>query len=259
LTYLLFFCIFEVSNCFKSMRGSIAKYLLAFCLILFFSTVFAQTEERPQWAPRSDKSRNVTDEMGRKQGLWKYYSLSHVLMYEITFLNDIKHGPCVRHNQGTGIVTEESNYFNGKRDGDFKKYTTNGTLVAEGQYTDGRRTGSWTTYFPVNGEKRTEGSYDNGQKSGAWKYYSSKGQMKASGEYKFGSRDGTWVFYNNEGQPEEKKYQKGREVGVVSATPSSGAKNKNKKKGNQSNPKNQTNPQNQGNKSNTQNQETPNN
>jgi antitoxin component YwqK of YwqJK toxin-antitoxin module len=229
------------------MKGSNLAIIIVFFSLFIRGEVIAQTEEKPQWAPRSEKYRNVRDELGRKQGLWKYYSFSRNLMYEVTFLNDVKHGPCIRHSPATGIVTEESNYFNGRRDGDYKKYNYNGTLIAEGQYTDGRRTGSWATYFPVNGEKRSEGSYDQGKQDGAWRYYSSKGKLTAEGEYKGGLREGTWVFYSGDGsQSQEKKFSKGKEVGVVSTNPSTkNNKNKNNKKTNQPNQQNQPTQENQ--------------
>lgn len=207
-------------NPLQIMKGIISKSSVVICFLFLSISVFSQTEERPQYMPRSDKHRNVRDELGRKQGLWKYYSTERILLNEITFLNDVKHGLSIRHNSSTGIVTEEANYFNGKRDGEYKRYNYLGTLITEGQYLSGRREGAWTTYYVVNGEKRTGGSYSAGQKEGIWSYYSAKGKVKAEGEYKSGLRDGTWVYYNSEGtQSEEKKFKDGKEVGVVTTQP----------------------------------------
>lgn len=202
------------------MRSSIVRIFLSLVFIAFTSTLFAQTEERPQYAPRSEKHRNVRDELGRKQGLWKYFSRERVVLYEITFLNDVKHGPFIRHNSYNGIVMEESNYFNGKRDGEYKRYNYNGTLVQEGAYAMGRKIGPWVTYYVVNGEKRTEGSYDeSGKRDGTWKYYTAKGNMKAEGDYVDGLRHGKWLFYSRDGATaEEKKFDKGKELGVVSTS-----------------------------------------
>lgn len=214
-----------------------------------------QIEEKPRWAPRSEEHMNVYDELGRKQGLWKYYSINKILVLEITFLNDIKHGPSIRHNSYNGVIIEESNYFNGKRDGDYKRYNYAGSLIKEGQYENGKKSGTWVTYYSVNGEKRTEGDYKYGLMEGYWKYYSSKGVLRAEGEYKNGKREGTWKFHSSDGrQTEERKFSNGSEVGVVTNQP---VKKKNNPKG--TTPNNQQNQQNQQNQGNQQNQNSPDN
>jgi len=182
-------------------------------------------EKRPDNAPRSDKHRNTKDALGRKQGLWKYYTSEGILLLEISFQNDIKHGSLVRHHSSNGVVTEESFYFNGKRDGDYKRYTYKGLLITEGFYTMGKKTGLWICYFPVNGEKRSEGNYANGKKIGLWRYYSAKGKLKSEGEYKDGNMDGEWKYYDNDGTPtENKKFTKG-----ILADDSAGVSGKNTK------------------------------
>jgi antitoxin component YwqK of YwqJK toxin-antitoxin module len=184
-------------------------------------------EVRPENAPRSDKSRNKRDALGRKQGLWKYYTDESIILLEITFQNDVKHGPLIRHHSSNGVITEESNYFNGKRDGEYKRYTFNGLLTTEGFYSMGRKNGLWMTYFAVNGEKKTEGSYANGKKIGLWRYYSSKGKLKSEGEYKEGLMEGEWKYYDNDGTPlEQKKYMKGTLAEDKNAAGATAGKNK---------------------------------
>lgn len=201
------------------MKTCFSGILCGLLLIIETSLVFGQTEERPRYAPFSDKHRNARDELGRKQGLWKYYTLNRVLVLEITFQNDVKHGPFIRHSSSNGVITEESNYFDGRRDGEIKKYNYNGTLITEGNYLMGKKTGTWISYYPVNGEKRAQGSYDNnGKQTGNWQYFTSKGNLKAEGGYKSGLREGVWKLYSADGsRSEEKKFQGGKEVGVVTA------------------------------------------
>lgn len=165
---------------------------------------------RPKYAPRSEKHRNKMDALGRKQGLWRYYTREGVLFMEITYQNDIKHGPSIRHHTASGVIIEECTYFNGRRDGEYKRYSANGILTTEGNYSMGRKTGIWVTYYMVNGEKKSEGSYANGKKNGEWKYYTSKGRIKLYGNYKDGLREGEWIFYNPDGSvAESKKYVNG--------------------------------------------------
>ncbi|HNW69588.1 MAG TPA: hypothetical protein PKI01_04235 [Bacteroidales bacterium] len=199
------------------MHKKIFTYLI-FLLLIFPFSLFSQEEEgvgeiliRPQYQPRSEDHRNKMDELGRKQGLWKYYTREQILYYEITFLNDVKHGPCTRRSTATGVIIEESNYFNGKRDGEYRRYSQKGILTSEGSYTGNRKTGKWITYFPVNGEKKSEGDYVAGKREGVWAYYSSKGKIKAQGEYIAGLREGDWTYYNADGTVAEvKKYIKGQ-------------------------------------------------
>ena len=75
------------------MKGSVVVFFIVYSSLLLGGSVVAQTKERPQWSPQNEKHRNIRDELGRKQGLWKYYSYSKVLTYEVTFMNDVKHGP----------------------------------------------------------------------------------------------------------------------------------------------------------------------
>ncbi len=182
-------------------------------LLLFIpSWLFPQEEVliRPQYQPRSDKHRNKIDELGRKQGLWKYYTNDGTLFMEITFQNDVKHGPSTRHATATGVIIEESNYFNGKRDGEYRRYNLKNIIISEGQYDNNRKSGKWVTYYPVNGEKKSEGEYVSGKREGLWVYYSSKGKLSAQGQYKYGLREGEWTYYTPDGSvAETKKFIKG--------------------------------------------------
>jgi uncharacterized protein len=197
-------------------------------LLTFFLTTLqlsAQEEIRPKYSPRSEKHRNKIDEMGRKQGLWKYYTQGGILYLEISFQNDVKHGQYFRRSTATGILIEEANFFNGKRDGEYKKYSSKGLLMLEGFYTSGVKTGKWTAYYPFNGEKKSEGAYEAGKRTGTWVYYSSKGKLRVEGEYTEGLREGSWKFYNSDGSlAEEKKYVKG--VSIESAAPEKPKKSK---------------------------------
>lgn len=193
------------------MNGRIILTVLLLCFSISGS-LYSQNEIeiRPRYAPLSEKHRNVYDEMGRKQGLWKYYTRDGILFNEITFQNDVKHGPFIRHHTANGVIIEESNYFNGKRDGEYKRYSVTGNLITEGFYINNRKTDKWTSYYAVNGEKKCEGNYVDGKRSGPWVYFSSKGKLKLQGDYKDGLREGVWTTYNPDGTVlEQKKYVKG--------------------------------------------------
>ncbi len=183
------------------------------CILLFFipSFSFAQNEEgqRPKYAPWGEKHMNMKDDKG-KQGEWKYYTRDRILLYSITYKNDIKNGLCSKYYSSNGIVREESNYYWGLRDGDFKNYFSNGQINTEGTYKENKKTGIWMSYHKSSGEKKNEGSYVLNKKDGLWVFYNSKGTKSMQGSYKLGVKDGEWFSYNSDGKViETSKYING--------------------------------------------------
>ena len=165
-----------------------------------------ETSKRPKYAPWGEKHMNVTDEKG-KQGTWKFYSGDKILVYEYTYKNDIKHGPCSKYYFSNGIIREESNYYYGKKDGDYKSYYIDGQIHAEGTYKDGKRSGAWITYYKSSGEKKYEGTYINGRKDGIWVSYDNKGVKSHRGKYLMDMKEGDWETYDSDGKViEVKKY-----------------------------------------------------
>ncbi|NVO04214.1 MAG: hypothetical protein HXX09_16090, partial [Bacteroidetes bacterium] len=155
--------------------------------------------ERPKYAPRSDKSRNITDLKG-KQGLWKVYSWERILISETTYLNDIRHGPCTKYFSFSGLIREESNYVFGKKDGSYKNYYNNGQVNSEGTYKDGKKTDRWVSYYKTSGEKRSEGNYLENKKTGIWNFYNSRGVPRSSGAYQNDLKVGPWVTLDSDGK-----------------------------------------------------------
>ncbi|MEI8203505.1 MAG: hypothetical protein WCH34_10865 [Bacteroidota bacterium] len=216
--------------------------LRVFCLILigihvFIGYSYAQNNRGNQSKYNESKAQknkiakgeNQKDELGRKQGNWKYLNFNKVLVYEVTYLNDVRHGVSRRYHAGTGTQIEEANYFNGKLDGEYRSYFVAGQVKAEGSYLNGKKTGEWITYYSVNGEKKSEGYYINGLKQGEWRYYHSKGYMKCKGDFVNDMQEGTWVYYNEEAKVvEQKMFSRGYEIDA-NAPKSTKPADKNKK------------------------------
>lgn len=171
-----------------------------FLLLLVVTSSFAQIEIRPKNMPMGGNHRNVMDEQGRKQGLWKFYSGDGVLILEITFQNNVKHGPSIKYHPVSGVPIEECTYFNGVKDGDYKSYYRTGELSSDGYYKEGRKTGKWNYYYKVNGEKKSEGEYVSNKKEGVWRFYNSKGKLISEGPYKNNLREGEWKVYDDDGK-----------------------------------------------------------
>ena len=154
------------------------KFILIFLLFAAPLVLYGQSSSRPKFAPRKDKHRNVKDEFDRKQGLWKLYSASKLLIAEIEYQNNKKHGRSRRYYPHTGELMEEAEYFDGKKHGDYKKFYYTGTTKMEGEYDQNKRTGYWVRYYHNTGEISSEGSYVRAKKNGDWKYYNSFGDLK---------------------------------------------------------------------------------
>lgn len=161
------------------------KFILIFLLFAAPLVLFGQSSRRPKYSPWKERHhRNVKDEFDRKQGLWKLYSASRLLIAEIEYQNNKKHGMSRRYYPHTGELMEEAEYFDGKRHGDYKKFYYTGTTKMEGEYDQNKRTGYWVRYYHNTGEISSEGSYVRAKKNGDWKYYNSFGDLKYVYTYK---------------------------------------------------------------------------
>ncbi len=170
---------------------SIVLYFIAFPLLVWSQDASTPQEayvcERPQFMAAGDKHRNCRDMYNRKMGLWKTYSYSRVLISEINYENDKKHGMSRRYFPHTGALQESCEYHYGIRDGEFKNFYYNGFPKMEGNYVMGKMDGMWTKYHLGGGEIAVEGSYSMGKKVGIWKFYNTKGELLKT------------IVYNNEG------------------------------------------------------------
>jgi len=168
------------------MKRMTANYVFVALLVLQPILLLGQSQQRPKYAPRKSNHTNEKDQYDRKQGLWMQYSASRTLIAEINYLNDRKHGLSTRYYPHSGAVMEQSEYFDGKRHGPFKKYFYTGSLKTEGEFEVNRRTGYWVNYYHNTGEISSEGNYVKGKKDGDWKFYDSQGKLKSTYTYKNG-------------------------------------------------------------------------
>ncbi|HNH66811.1 MAG TPA: hypothetical protein PLB72_08210 [Bacteroidia bacterium] len=99
-------------------------------LILLPAFAFAQREEKPRYAPGREKHRNKTDELGQRQGVWKYYNEAGELNQEIEYLDDVRNGVAKKYYP-YGKILEEIEYANGIKDGAYTRYYYNGQAKIE--------------------------------------------------------------------------------------------------------------------------------
>lgn len=154
------------------------------CLFFFFPHLlcFSQKSVRPINGPRSE--RNVTDELGRRQGVWRYYYQDGDLREEINYVNNLQEGLNTKYFHGKKTQVE-CNYLGGRKDGEYKRYFLSGQTAVEGKYVFGQRDGQWIEYYE-DGQTKSERGYKRGVKDGNWKRYDRKGTLVSDVTYKKG-------------------------------------------------------------------------
>jgi len=93
-----------------------------------------------------------------------------------------------------GIVDEAGN-----RNGNWKDYYPDGTIMAEGQYTANRKTGLWK-FYNMEGKLEQTGYFTNDNPNGLWKWYYENGSLLREEEYFQGQRDGNYIEYSRSGE-----------------------------------------------------------
>jgi antitoxin component YwqK of YwqJK toxin-antitoxin module len=75
-----------------------------------------------------------------------------------------------------GTVYIEGTYKNGKREGTWKAWHTNGQLWSVGEYKNGKENGLKTVYHE-NGQKYYEGPVENDERVGTWSFWNEDGEL----------------------------------------------------------------------------------
>ncbi len=92
-----------------------------------------------------------------------------------------------------GIVDEQ-----GRKQGPWKEFYTDGVLKAEGSYKDDIKVGEWVYYYP-NEEVEQTGNYQDGYPNGLWVWYYPSGQTWREEEFFRGKEDGLSIEYSDTG------------------------------------------------------------
>ena len=106
----------------------------------------------------------------------------------------------------TGEITEQriqGTVRNGKRDGIWVEYHSNGQLWRKETWKDGTRDGPWFLYHK-NGQLWIKRIFKDGVKDGPFIRYYENGQLRSKGAYKGGEKEDDWVYYSSDGSVLEK-------------------------------------------------------
>ncbi len=77
-------------------------------------------------------------------------------------------------------------------------YYPDGQKRIEGEYRDGKREGQWTYWFS-NGNRWSEARYKTGLRNGKSTVWYENGRKYFEGSYRMGERTGRWRFWDEEG------------------------------------------------------------
>ena len=97
---------------------------------------------------------------------------------------------------------ERGSYKNGKREGSWEFYHSNGQLQFKGDIRNGKEDGSWVRFYD-DGQLYSKGSYKQGKQNGDWEVYWNNGKLKFKGRVKLNRREGSWEGYHEDGTVDE--------------------------------------------------------
>lgn len=176
---------------------------------------------------------NRTDDLGRKQGLFKEFFPDGVLKMEGTYLNDLKHG-YFKYYYEDGTLKKTEKYENGvliespetAKIRFRQEFYPDGSLMSEGTFRKGVKDGVYKE-FDENGELITsglfamgkllaKGKYDElGRRQGPWIGFYPDGTPMWEGSYKDDEEVGTWKYYFRDGKLEQVgSYRVGKPSGI---------------------------------------------
>lgn len=96
-------------------------------------------------------------------------------------------------------IVETGVFVNGQKDGEWKSYSTKGTLIKSVHYSNGVLNGD-VLFNYNNGKKKLSGSFSNGSKNGSWLFYNDEGKLQWEASYNQGKPAGIANIYDRKGK-----------------------------------------------------------
>ncbi|HLP14404.1 MAG TPA: hypothetical protein VK177_20915 [Flavobacteriales bacterium] len=148
---------------------------------------------------------------GERDGIQEtYYTSSDVLQLSETYEMGQKNGLAIEYGFD-GVITKETMYKNGKKDG-IRKVYDKGKLEREENYNEGIQDGEEKIYWD-NGKLRTTNTYVNGSKSGMSVEFKADGMKQSEVMFKDGKEEGIYRSYNGGKVDQEGNYSHGEKTG----------------------------------------------
>ena len=154
---------------------------------------------------------NVTDKNGKKQGVWKKYEQGK-LLYEGQFKDDVPYGT-FKYYYADGKLKSVTEFVQGVHKVHTTMYHENGRKASEGAYIDQQKDGEWRYYSNQDTLIKVE-NYQVGNRNGVWQTYSTSGVLLEETNYLNNKRDGISKVYYLNGQVQlEENYVAGKTNG----------------------------------------------
>ena len=154
----------------------------------------------------------------RREGVWKMYNESGVLIAEESFKDSLLDGNC-KYFYPTGKPLKVEQYLRGEKNGEAIEYYDSGKKRSEGKYLKDEREGAYKAWFP-SGVTDCEGKYVKGVQDGNWRYFHEDGKIKMNVLYSMGKElkrkyeNGTFKEYYDSSIPKsEYSYENGLKDG----------------------------------------------
>ncbi|HOP00384.1 MAG TPA: toxin-antitoxin system YwqK family antitoxin [Bacteroidales bacterium] len=165
-------------------------FLLVTFFVIAFSLLQAQTED----------TINITDQQGRKQGLWIKEYPNKNIMYRGTFKDDKPVGEFKRYFPDSRLRSVLI-YSNNSREASATIYHSNGYIASKGKYIDQLKEGKWQFYSAyVDGWLINEESYTANVRDGQSISYYQDHTVAEKINYLKGLREGEWLRYHQNGK-----------------------------------------------------------
>jgi len=131
------------------------------------------------------------------------------LMAKGNYLNKKKDSAWVYYSDYDGVLLSSEFYQGGLLEGIVINYFPQGGVAEEILYKDGLKNGEWKRYF-TDGKLKLKAKYIDDKLEGLMLVYHQKGFPEVSGMYKNNFKDGMWMYFNEQGIVTKKeRYIKG--------------------------------------------------
>ena len=99
----------------------------------------------------------------------------------------------------------EYEVVDGKKNGEFKISSLNGSVEMFGKIKENLNVGQWCYYYP-NGKLESVGYFENNLSEGKWTWYFENGKIREIGYFRAGKKDGDWTIYDEKGNLKRKLF-----------------------------------------------------
>jgi len=133
-----------------------------------------------------------------KRSRTKVYHGNGRLMGEGNYLDKKKDSTWVYYSDFDGVLLSREYYENGLLEGIVFNYYPKGKVAEEIPYASGLKNGDWKRYF-TDGKLKLKATYVDDKLQGLMLVYHQNGFPEVSGMYKNNLKDGMWVYYDDLG------------------------------------------------------------